>query len=81
MTRKPFFFEVWSCFKFNNLGLGLAMILHKCGKRVKTKTQKVLQANSSACRSYRGRLVGKGGFLASPSWIGLKHDGTEIKQK
>ena len=29
-------------------------MLRKCGKRVKTKTQKVFGANSYVCRSYRG---------------------------
>ena len=38
-------------------------ILQKCGKMVKTKSQKVLQAKSYVCRSYRGK-TGKGGLLA-----------------
>ena len=29
-------------------------MLHQCGKKVKTKGQKVLGANSNVCRSYRG---------------------------
>ena len=47
------FLEGCSWFKFNNLGLVLGMafeILHKCGKRVKTKSQKVLGANFYVCR-------------------------------
>ena len=30
-------------------------ILHQCGKRVKTKRQKVLRADFYVCRSYRGK--------------------------
>ena len=30
-------------------------ILHQCGKRVKTKSHKVLGANFYVCRSYRGK--------------------------
>ena len=41
--------------------------LHQCGKRVKTKSQKVLRANSYVCRSYRGKTGSGGGvLLASP---------------
>ena len=32
-------------------------ILHQCGKRVKTKSQSILGANSYVCRSYREKLV------------------------
>ena len=32
----------------------LVEILHQCGKKVKTKSQKVLGANSYVFRSYRG---------------------------
>ena len=46
-----------------------------CGKRVKTKSQKVLGNNSYICRIYRGK-TGREDFPASPpspqSWIGLK---------
>ena len=72
MTRKTAFFEELLWFKFNNLGLALGTnlkcytILHQCGKTVKTKTQKVLGANSYVCRSYRGK-TGKGTFLPPPS--------------
>ena len=37
-------------------------VLHQCGKRVKTKSQKVLEANLYVCRSYRGK-TGKWAFL------------------
>ena len=45
LTKKNTFFEEWSWFKFNNLGLALwysLQILHQCGKRIETKSQKVL---------------------------------------
>ena len=52
------FFEEFSWFKFNNLGLAVGMAL-KFGtsvtKRVKTKSQKVFGANSK---------TGRGDFLA-----------------
>ena len=37
-------------------------ILPQCGNKVKTKTQKVLRANSYLCRSFRGK-TGRGAFL------------------
>ena len=63
LTRKTDFFEGWSWFKSNNLGLALGSeISHQCGKRVKTKSQKVFAANSYICRSYRGKTGrGRGG--------------------
>ena len=36
-----------------------------CGKRVKTKSQKVLGAKSYVCRSYRGK-TGRGGAFSPP---------------
>ena len=43
-------------------------ILHQRGKRVKTKSQKVLRANSYICRSYRGKTGrGRGAFWGAPS--------------
>ena len=39
-------FEGWSWFNVNNLGLALGMaleILQQCGKKMKTKSQKVLR--------------------------------------
>ena len=47
--QKKHFFEGWSWFRFNNLGLTLGMALKfytSVGKRVETKIQKVLGANS-----------------------------------
>ena len=52
LTKKAAFFEGWSRFKFNNLGLAI-------GTNLKTKSQKVLGANSYVCRSYRGK-AGRG---------------------
>ena len=46
-------------------------ILHQCGQRDKTKSQKVFGTNSYVCRSYRGK-TGRGPFCPSLSWIGLK---------
>ena len=41
-------------------------ILHKCGKRVITKSQKMLRANSYVCRNYRGK-AGRDGLFAPPN--------------
>ena len=42
-------------------------VLHQCGKRVKSKSQKVLWAKSYICRIYRVKTGrGEGAFLASP---------------
>ena len=40
-------------------------ILHQSVKRIKTKSQNVLEVNSYVCRSYRGK-TGTGAFLAAP---------------
>ena len=45
-------------------------VLHQCKKRVKTKIQKVLGANSYVCRSYRGK-TSRGDIFGLPSCIGL----------
>ena len=53
---------------------GLA-VLHQYGKKVKTKSQKVLGANSNISRSYRGKAGrGRGSFLLTRIWsdFGLK---------
>ena len=59
MNRKISFLDRWSWFKFNNLGLTLygLGILHRCGKSGKTKNQKVLGANSYACRSHKRKSL------------------------
>ena len=46
-------------------------ILLQCGKRIETKTQEVLGANSSLCRSYLGKTGTRGLFAHYLSWIGL----------
>ena len=74
LTLKTAFFEGCSWFRFNNLGLFWGEILRQCGKRIETKSQKVLGANSYVCRSCRGKTGRgwEGGFLPPPpSWIGL----------
>ena len=51
--------------KFNNLGLALGMALKfdHCGKKFKTKSQRVFGTNSFAGRSDRGKTgKGKGPF-------------------
>ena len=71
MTRKTAFFEELLWFKFNNLGLALGTnlkcytILHQCGKTVKTKTQKVLGANSYVCKVTGEKQV-RGPFCPPP---------------
>ena len=58
LTRKKTFFKAWSWFKFNNLRLAMGMTLKfytSMAKRVETKSQKVLGANSYVYGSYRGK--------------------------
>ena len=59
----------WSCDE-SLLTLALSIrydleILYQSGKRVKTKTHKVLGANSYVCRSYR-KKTGKRDLFCSP---------------
>ena len=65
--QKNHFFEGCSWIKFNNLelALGMALTLHQCDKKVKTKSQKVLRANSYICISYRVK-IGWGCLFAPP---------------
>ena len=46
-------------------------MLHQCGKKVKTKSQKVFGANSYICRGYRGEPGRGGRGFALPSLIEL----------
>ena len=65
MTRKTAFFEGWSWFKFNNLGVALGTNLKfytSLSKGSKLKVRKFWRANSYVCRSYRGK-TGRGAFL------------------
>ena len=67
-------FEGSPRFKFNNLGLAQGMVLeiiYQCSKRVKTKSQNVLEGNSYVSRIYSGK-TGRGAFLVHSSGIGLK---------
>ena len=66
------FFEGYSWFKFNNLGLAPGtryQILHQCGKRIKTKSQNVLGAKSYICKSYRQKTGGVCLFVPPPTPI------------
>ena len=62
---KTTFFEVWSWFKFSNLGLALGMTLKLYTNVAKglIKSQKVLWGKCYVCRSYRGK-TGKGELFA-----------------
>ena len=74
MTRKIAFFEGWSGFKFNNLGLALGTNLKFCicvAKGLKLKVRKCWGPNPTFVE-----VTGKnwqGGLFAPPppSWIGL----------
>ena len=72
LTRKTAFFEEWSWFKFNNLGLALGTNLKfytSVAKGLKLKVRKFLGLISMLIsRIYRGR---EGLFAPLPSWIGL----------
>ena len=63
MTRKIAFFEGWSWFKFNNLGLALGTNLKFCtnvAKGLKLKVRKFCGPNSTFVRVTGEKLVGKG---------------------
>ena len=62
------FFERWSWFKLNNLGLALAMTFKfytSVAIGLKLTVRKFLEANSFVCRSYRGK-TGRGSFSPHP---------------
>ena len=66
--QKNRFFDRWSRFKFNNLGLALGTNLKfytSLSKGLKLKNQKVLGANFYVCRSYREK-TGRGGAFWCP---------------
>ena len=68
--------------KFGNSSISMrevikTLILHQRSKKVKTKSQKILEANSYVCRSYKGK-TGRMGVLykrnkfinfLSPTWL------------
>ena len=43
-------------------------ILHKCGKKVETESQKILRCNPFICRSYSGK-IGREAFLPGAEYI------------
>ena len=65
LPERPLFFEGWSWYKFNNLGLALETNLKfyaSVAKGLKLKVRKVLAADSYVRRSYRGKTgSGDGG--------------------
>ena len=76
--EKNHFFEGWSWFMFNNLGLALGTNLKfytSVKKELKLKVGEFWGANSYVCRSYREK-TGRGPFWPPPphlsSWIGLR---------
>ena len=68
MTRKIAFFERWSWFKFNNLGLALGTNLKFCtsvAKRLKLRVRKFWGPNPTFVEVSREKLAG-GPFCPSP---------------
>ena len=69
MTRKVAFFEGWSWFKFNNLGLALGKNLKFCNsvaKGLELKVKKFLGPNPTFVEVTKEKLVGGGAFLDPP---------------
>ena len=75
LTRKTAFFEGWSWFKLNNLGLALGTNLKfytSVAKGLKLKVRKFLGPIPTFVEVTGGKLVGGRGLFAPPSsWIGL----------
>ena len=68
LTRKTAFFDGWSWFKFNNLGLALGTNLKFCtsvAKRLKLKVRKLWGPNPTFVEVAGEKLVG-GAFLPPP---------------
>ena len=78
LTRKTAFFEGWSWFKFNNLGLALranSKFYTSLAKGLKLKVRKFLGLIPTFVEVTGEKLVGGGAFwLPPPSWIGLTHN-------
>ena len=76
MTRKTTFYEGWSWFKFNNLGLALGTNLKfytSLSKRLKLKVRKFWGLIPTFVEITGEKLVGGAGLFAPPpSWIGLR---------
>ena len=74
LTIKTTFFEEWSWFKFNNLGLALGMALKSytnVAKGLKLKVRKFLGLLPTFVEVTGEKLVGVG-FCLPQSYIGLK---------
>ena len=74
MIRKNSFFEGWSWFKFNNLGLALGTNLKfytSVAKGLNLKVRRILGLLPTFVEVTGEKLV-VGAFLASPSWIRLR---------
>ena len=83
MTRKIAFFEGWSWFKFNNLGLVLGRNLKFCtsmAKELKLKVRKLWGPNSTFVEVTGEKLIGRCLFVL-PSWIGLINFLIEARKK
>ena len=75
LTRKTVFFEGWSWFKFNNLGLALSISLKfysSVAKELKLKVRKFWELIPTFIEVTGEKLVG-GEAFCPPSWIGLKN--------
>ena len=69
MTRKIAFFEGWSWFKFNNLGLALGKNFKFCtsvSKGLKLKVRKFWGPDPKFVKVTGEKLVGGGPFLPPP---------------
>ena len=68
LTKKTAFFQRWSCFKFNNLGLALGTNLKfytSVAKGLKPKVRKFWGINSTSAEVTGEKLVG-GAFFPAP---------------
>ena len=81
--QKNDFFEGWSWFKFNNLGLALGMALKfytSMAKGLKLKIDKFWGLTLAFVEVTREKLVG-GLFGSPPSWIGLMRQYEYLAEK
>ena len=83
LTKKTAFFQGWSWFKFNNLGLALGTNLKfytSVTKGLKLKVRKFLELIPTFIEVTGEKLLGGGGFLAAPMLNRVKKP-TQIKIK